>query len=354
MIGTDLSSNGGIASVVKAFYSAHKSGRYTYDIRLIKTNHYKDKGFLHEILIFIISFIKCIYFSFVGNFGIFHIHSSAKFSFYRKAFFVLLGRVLRKKIIFHIHSSDFYNFFLSDNKFVGIVLGLTDCVIVLCDDWYVKLSKKYPDINILKIENPHNILLNQYILNKKTSRKFKVVFVGFLIESKGIRDLVLLAKKLKDSGRDDILIQIAGKGELSDFIIKSINEHELHDYLEFLGWVSGNLKDHLYSNADVFILPSYKEGMPISILEAMAWGLPVVSTCIAGTPDIVKNGVNGFLLTPGDVAGFYSSITLLAMDVNLRRIIHTNNIDRAAKNSKEKIFYQVDELYNSLRCGLKK
>lgn len=155
MIGTDLSSNGGIASVVKAYYFAHQKGNYSYKLHLLKTNYYKDKSMIFEALIFLRSFMLSIFAVVVKNISIFHIHSSANVSFYRKTFFIVLGKLLRRKVILHLHSSDFYNFFLSDRKVVKYVLPMCDCVVVLCSDWQRKLSSKYPNLNIKKIEKPY-------------------------------------------------------------------------------------------------------------------------------------------------------------------------------------------------------
>jgi glycosyltransferase involved in cell wall biosynthesis len=350
MVGADLTSNGGIASVVKALYEAHSSGGYAYRVYLIKTSFYKDKNAFYEMLIFIKSISLALFLSMTNDVGIFHIHTSAKYSFYRKSFFVLMAKLLKKKVILHIHASEFYSFFLKDSWFIKYILGMSDSVVVLCSDWKSVLSKMYPNLNIIKIENPYNLSSSTSPLCHSTScGKIRVVFVGFLIESKGLRDLVDLASYVKSSGRTDVIIQIAGKGELETFVRDSIERMELQGFMDFTGWVSGEDKDNLYRNADLFILPSYREGMPISILEAMAWGLPVISTRIAGTPDVIKDGVNGFLFEPGDINGYYGAICKLADDDSMRMSMCQSNLERVKQNSKENIFTQINELYVNLR-----
>lgn len=351
VIGSDLTSNGGIASVVKAFYSAHKSGNYPYRMYLLKTNFYKDRGLLGEVLIFFLSLFRAVYYSIFCGVGVFHVHSSARRSFYRKACFVILAKLLGKRIVFHIHSSEFYSFFLKESRFISFILGLSDRVVVLCEDWRIKLRARYPDLNIVKIENPYDVHVSNRSSCSYNDGRFNVIFVGFFIESKGVRDLIDLAKMVKINDVGNIVIQIAGKGELEGFIKDSIEKYSLHDCVELIGWVSGGQKDQLFRSASAFILPSYKEGMPISILEAMAWGLPIISTRIAGTPDIVEDGVNGYLFRPGDVKGYFDAILKLYGDSSLGLSIANNNEARVSLNTKHYIFKQVNAVYAELRSA---
>ena len=347
LIGADLTSNGGIASVIKSYYESYLQGNYNYEILLLKTNFYKDKGIFFELLILIKSIIKILYLLIFRNVGILHIHTSAHFSFYRKSIFVIIGKIFRKKLILHIHASDFNSFFLSTNFIIDFVIKLCDYTIVLCADWEVKLKIKYPNSKIYKIENPFQTRMSIGSTSLKNDQ-FNVLFVGFLIESKGVKDIIELAKLIKNHAISDIVIKIAGKGDLEDFIKEKIIDYSLEDVLKMIGWISGNNKDLAFGTANAFFLPSYKEGMPVSILEAMSYGLPIISTQIAGIPDIVESGVNGYLFSPGDVNGFFNAILKLKQNRNLCETFFTNNINRVKSNSKEEIYKQVDNLYKEL------
>ncbi len=85
-----------------------------------------------------------------------------------------------------------------------------------------------------------------------------------------------------------------------------------------LGWIAGEDKVRAFERAAIYCLPSYSEGLPVSVLEAMAAGLPVVSTAIAGTPEAVAEGENGFLIVPGDRAALADRLIRLARDPSLR------------------------------------
>lgn len=95
---------------------------------------------------------------------------------------------------------------------------------------------------------------------------------------------------------------------------KLIAEKGVFDNVEFPGWVRGDTKDKLLREADVFFLPSYNEGMPMSVLDAMGYGLPVVSTNVGGIPKIVHDGENGYCCDPGNVNRFAKGITKILLD----------------------------------------
>ena len=84
--------------------------------------------------------------------------------------------------------------------------------------------------------------------------------------------------------------------------------------VDFPGWVQNDAKDKLFRESKLFLLPSYTEAMPMSILEAMGYGLPIVSTNVGGIPQLVKHGYNGYLYAPGSIDEMSSSIICLLQD----------------------------------------
>ena len=109
---------------------------------------------------------------------------------------------------------------------------------------------------------------------------------------------------------------LAGAGSEVDekAIKKLIDEKGVSDNVEFPGWVRGDTKDKLLREADVFFLPSYNEGMPMSVLDAMGYGLPVVSTNVGGIPKIVHDGENGYCCKAGGCDAMSKSIVDLLIN----------------------------------------
>jgi glycosyltransferase involved in cell wall biosynthesis len=104
---------------------------------------------------------------------------------------------------------------------------------------------------------------------------------------------------------------LAGDGEIEQ-VQQLIDKKGLSEQVRVLGWMGEAEKRHWLQQADTMVLPSYNEGLPMSILEAMAGGKIIISSRVGGIPDLVAEGVNGFLITPGDVPSLSQHIAYVA------------------------------------------
>lgn len=352
MVGPDLTSNGGIASAVKSYYKANNISNSSFCIFLLKTGYYEDKGLIFEISLFFTALIKLPFIILKKNIGIVHFHTSSHISYYRTVILFLVAHILKRKTIIHFHASDFREFFIERNRLQFLnkyVFNKADYLIVLCTEWRDILQSKYKLSKVLYIPNPielnTNIFENFYARLKSTNNQ--ILFIGFLIQSKGIKDIIDLAKLFK-AQRSKIKIVIAGKGPLHDYILSEIQKNDLTENLELFGWADENAKGQLFINSDIFILPSYKEGMPISILEAMSFGLPIISTKIAGIPEEVKQNVNGFLYEPGDINGYYEGITAILNNRNLRYSMGQNSLLLVKSFDSKSVLDRLYQVYSNL------
>jgi glycosyltransferase involved in cell wall biosynthesis len=119
--------------------------------------------------------------------------------------------------------------------------------------------------------------------------------------------------------------------------------------VEFPGWVEGDQKWCLLAQADILCLPSFSEGVPITLLEAMGAGVAVVTTPVGGIPDVVQDGVNGLLVRPGDVTSIAESLIRLLTDADLR-----SQLSNAGRQTVEKVHSLpiIDENLRRLYAGL--
>ncbi|HWK03604.1 MAG TPA: glycosyltransferase family 4 protein [Puia sp.] len=297
---------GGIGSVISTY-----SG-YFDPFNFVST--YKPQRF--KLFIFPYFLASCLKLSWIlawrRDIRIVHIHGAAKGSLLRKyMMYALSKRVFGKKVIYHSHGSELEAFYDRSGpflkKFMKRFFDHVDQIICLSNQWELFFTRHF---NVKKIAILENIVEDPEASPKTPKLKnepLKLLFLGAIGDRKGIFDLLAVLADKKSEWQGRILLTIGGSGELKrldDFI----RENKLSSLVKFEGWVTGAKKNELLLQSDIYILPSYNEGLPISILEAMSYRLPVISTPVGGTPEVVKNNQNGFLVSAGDKAGFSNSI----------------------------------------------
>lgn len=149
----------------------------------------------------------------------------------------------------------------------------------------------------------------------------RLVCVGRLCEQKGQLILLAAAAKLKEKSIDFQLV-LAGDGEMRSEIERQIASLGLHDNVRITGWISSSQVREEILKSKAMVLPSFAEGLPVVIMEAMALKRPVISTYIAGIPELVECANNGFLCPAGDVdaLALHMETCLLADENMLRRL----------------------------------
>jgi glycosyltransferase involved in cell wall biosynthesis len=123
--------------------------------------------------------------------------------------------------------------------------------------------------------------------------------LGEIGDRKGIWDIISVIAKYKDELSPCFELVIGGNGDVRK-LNERIKKYNLSKMVTFLGWIRGNDKHEALLDSDLYLLPSYNEGLPISVLEAMSYQLPIISTNVGGIPQIVRNFENGILIQPGD------------------------------------------------------
>lgn len=141
----------------------------------------------------------------------------------------------------------------------------------------------------------------------------------------------------------DAQFVLGGVGELEKLgKLVSVN------HFKFLGWIEGEKKKEWLERAKVFFLPSYSEAMPMSILEAMGYGLPVVASNVGGIPSIVRNNINGFTFIPGDVEGMAAAIIEILKNSKLANKLSENSAKIIAEEYSLKSHIDaVEKLYEA-------
>lgn len=200
---------------------------------------------------------------------------------------------------------------------------MTDGIVALSKEW-IQLHSIIPACRVYYLPNAIN--LSQYldIAKGRVSQvrgdgPLRILYLGYLGKAKGSFDLIDAAKYVQSKGLG-VLFDLVGD-ELTlgewDQLNNRIGEAKLNGNVRLHPAAFGSEKLRFFRNADIFVYPSYHEGMPIAVIEAMACGLPIVATKVGGLPDLVADNVNGVLVEPGRPDQLASALHKLAMDNDL-------------------------------------
>lgn len=230
------------------------------------------------------------------NIKLVHIHTASNRSFMRSAIFVRIAHCFHKKVLIHIHGGRFMIYYNRKTSFVEKIINKCDGIITLSTEWESFFKDKFPSIPVYVLEN---VIAPPEIIPTKNDDVLHLLYLGLITRQKGIYDLLEVISENHIDLKGKLMLHIAGNGE-TEQLTNLITNRKLNDCVKYEGWVNGLRKTELLNACDVFILPSYNEGLPISILEAMSYRKPIISTPVGGIPSVVDHEINGILFTPGD------------------------------------------------------
>lgn len=345
VIGSSLEDKGGIVTVMKNINHSFIADKY--DIRHVET--YITGSTFKRLFYFLKGLINFLIGVITFQPDVIHIHMSYKGSFYRKSLFVLLGKVLFGiPTVIHVHGSSFKDFYSSlssmRKKYCRYILNKIDRLIVLSEEWKRYFSNLVNDEQIVVLYNGVHTV--QYKAERQ-NEPLIALFLGRLGKRKGTYDLLDAIKSLK---ANDVPFKflLAGDGEI-DEVKTIVKEERLESYVEILGWINGSQKIDLLQKSDVLVLPSYNEGLPMAILEAMDYGMAVISTPVGGIPEVIKEGVNGYLVSPGDVKGLAEKFVRLSENPSLLKGMGEKNQIKVKKEFDLTVLLKdLDLLYEEL------
>ena len=306
---------GGIAAVVNGYRGSILEKKFTISY----VESYKDGGKFTKLLKSIKGYFHFVKVLLLEKPELVHIHSSFGPSFYRKIPFIYMASWAKKPIINHCHGADFDSFYLnaSNNKkkLIKIIYNKCTVMIALSDEWKERLSLIVQNDKIELIENYSRI--HEDAITEKVNRKIKgqILFLGEIGQRKGCYDIPAVVEKVVKRF-PNVKFVLGGTGDI-ETIKNLLRKKGVEKNVVFPGWVRGKEKDRLLRESDIFFLPSYNEGMPMSILDAMGYGLPIVSTRVGGITKIVHNGENGHVCEPGDVQAFSDALIKILINEDL-------------------------------------
>lgn len=249
------------------------------------------------------------------------------------------------KIVMHFHGSFSGRLIAPGNSLMKLatkmILQLSDAVLLFSSEEKREWSQFYPEMRYYLVDNPY-VEKAELSLQKMKTQPPVILFVGRLIDEKGIFDLVeairLLGSKLP------FQVKIAGVGPHQEAMVAEIHRLGISDRVQMLGYVTGKELAEVYRSASIFVLPSWREGFPLVLVEAMDYSLPIVTTRIRGAADRFMEGENCLFVDPQNPEQLAGAIEKLLLDLGLRQVMGANNKRKVKEYSPEivgKIYYQI-------------
>jgi polysaccharide biosynthesis protein VpsI len=294
LIGPSISQKGGIASVLRLLRQQLQNKGIT--VLLVPTCGASTCG--KALMLYLGAIFTVIRDCLWNRSDVVHLHVASRGSCLRKTLLAAICLAFRKPYIVHLHGGGFRQFFSVhlDNlgrRWVRFIFRRAAFVIALSDTW-----KEWIDSTITGTRT--EVVFNGVPTNNHSrlppSANPTILFLGRVEEQKGIGELISAFRKVVDV-LPEASLEIGGEGAISFY------EKQCRDLpsVRFLGWIEEGERQAALQRAAVLGLPSWNEGLPMSILEAMSVGLPTVATAVGGIPDLVVDGETGLLVMPHDV-----------------------------------------------------
>ena len=327
LVGSDLSVKGGIVSVLKNYLAYDKWG----NIKLYYVPTHVDKNGVQKVIYFIKSLRKVRAYLNTGKISVAHIHVSERGSFFRK---IIVSNMCLKKgvpVILHHHGAEFNEFYDHSNfivkKLIRNTLKKVNLNIVLSNQLISMIKDKCPEANVAALPNAVPVEDGNHYNPDATN----LLLLGELNERKGVYVLLDAISHMDSELAPDVKLYLCGNGDL-DRLKERIKELSLEHRIAHIGWIDKEEKAKIFANTKINVLPSYNEGLPMTILETMGYGIPNISTAIASIPDVIKNGKTGFLVQPGSATELEEALWKLLNNDKLRLEISKNSHELIVNN----------------------
>jgi len=271
------------------------------------------------------------------------------FGVLKNTFPMLLSKLLNQKLIIHLHGNELgFNYLNANNfqkKIFAFLLGLSDKAIVLSENLKHNMSHFIVEEKIEVLPNyvDNEIVASKKEINQKDYTRMKLFYLSNLMTKKGIFELLYSLKSLQQKG---VFIHTELFGSIDKNIKTKILSlvDDLGNHVIYKGFANNLKKKNVFLANNVFILPSYIEGMPLAILEAMATGNIIITTHLPSLKDILIDGENCFLIPKKN----HSEIENVLEKINTNLSLYTNkckkNHEYVLKNFSEEAF--IEKLCN--------
>lgn len=251
------------------------------------------------------------------------IFASSGFSFYEKGFMTVIARAAGKRVVLCPRSGfiiDDYRQSWLMRRVIPIVVRFSSAVICqgrLWREFFISVTGLPPD-RFEIIGNSIDVRPYESLAVQRPQSPINILFMGWIEPNKGVFDLLSVVMRYRLE-LAKVRFVICGQGCASDDLKRAIVEYEVTELFDLRGWIDSKEKLQVLATSDIYVMLSYREGLPNALLEAMASGRAVLATAIGAVPELVEDGVTGFLCQPGDIEEIGQRLVELCGDFSLRK-----------------------------------
>lgn len=263
----------------------------------------------------------------------------------------LAKKLLEKPYIIYWRGSESYLPWLFKEPISKLILRAADAALALTEDMKTEMQKICSrDVNVIPngidLESFEDLPIKEAIRGRLglNNDDNLILFVGTFRPVKGLRYLIQAMNIIKQKGTS-MRLMLVGYGKERDYLKSLIEGLNLEGYVAFAGKVLNEKVPQYMAAADILVLPSLSEGFPVTILEAMASGLPIVATRVGGLPEIIKDEKNGFLVEPANPEQIADKVLTLLADVSLRQKMSETNRNKVQQYSWQNTVGQLEAIY---------
>jgi glycosyltransferase involved in cell wall biosynthesis len=240
--------------------------------------------------------------------------SNSYFGFFDKCIYCLVARLFGVKSMLNHVGGEFDKFYHTNALIKGLVnlfIRFPHVLLIGSSFWCNYFKEKFPFKIVHNSPNP--IIVEQYAKTTEPhpEAKFKIASLFRIVKEKGVLELIEVIKRVT-TVQKNVEFVIMGGGPMLNYLKEQLHDEVEKKNVNILGFVDDDVKIKEMSSSDLYVMLTHFDLMPISIMEAMAAGMPVLSTKVGGIPDLVQQGVNGYLYEIGEVEQVVEKILELA------------------------------------------
>jgi glycosyltransferase involved in cell wall biosynthesis len=342
----DSTGAGGIAAVVRSLLSSRLAASY----RLETVATHETPVPIRRFTVFAVALMKLVRWCLGRGIRLVHVHTTVRGSLYRKATCVVVAKLLRRPVILHVHAGagelEAFHAHMGTARrgWFRLSFETADAVVAVSTATGDVIRRCFGRADVEVVPNAAPVSAGPIVRERPALEDVDVLYLGGFSNPVKGAGVWLEAVPSVVAALPRARITLAGPGELPPAAHHLVAKGGT---VRWVGWLNEQAKRGSLETADIFVLPSISEGMPMALLEAMAHGCAIVASAVGGVTDVISDGVNGMIVPPDDSERLSRAVVELGADPVLRAKLG-EQARIAAEVGRDITYERLDSLYQRL------